>query len=89
MDAVLLHLLSHCAKAADRIKRHNERLKAEREARGGAAPAPEAVLKDQGFTRAKVGGVGWGGRRMDWACALACKRGGSRQGHKQWPPLPQ
>ena len=52
MDAVLLHLLSHCAKAADRIKKNNDRLKA---AKGSGAPPPDAVPKDQGFTRAKVG----------------------------------
>ena len=51
MDAVLLHLLSHCAKAADRIKKNNDRLKA---AKGSGAPTPDAVPKDQGFTRAKV-----------------------------------
>ena len=55
LDAVLLHVLSHCAKAADRIRRNNERLKA---AAGGAAPGLDAVPKDQGFTRAKVGWVG-------------------------------
>ncbi len=53
LDAVLLHVLSHCAKAADRIKKNNERLRA---AGGGDAPALDAVPKDQGFTRAKVGG---------------------------------
>lgn len=50
LDAVLLHVLSHCAKAAERIRKHNERLKG---AKGAAEP--DAVPKDQGFTRAKVG----------------------------------
>lgn len=50
---MLLHVLSHCAKAADRIKKNNDRL---RVASGGDAPALDAVPKDQGFTRAKVGG---------------------------------
>ena len=53
LDAVLLHLLSHCAKAAARIKKNNERLRAAAQAGGGAAPL-DAVPKDQGFTRAKV-----------------------------------
>lgn len=57
LDAVLLHLLSHCAKAADRIKKNNERLRA---AAGGEAPALDAVPKDQGFTRAKVGAAAAG-----------------------------
>ncbi|PRW59313.1 U3 small nucleolar RNA-associated 25 [Chlorella sorokiniana] len=51
LDAVLLHMLSHCAKAADRIKKNNDRL---RSAAGGDTPALDAVPKDQGFTRAKV-----------------------------------
>lgn len=50
---MLLHALSHCAKAADRIKKNNDRLRA---ASGGDAPALDVVPKDQGFTRAKVGG---------------------------------
>eukprot|EP00887_Chlorella_sp_A99_P004809 scaffold4.g4809.t1 len=50
MDAVLLHVLSHCAKAADRIKRNNERIKA-----AAAAGAPLAdPPRDQGFTRPKA-----------------------------------
>lgn len=53
LDAVLLHVLSHCAKAADRIKKNNDRLRA---ASGGDAPPLDAVPKDQGFTRAKVRG---------------------------------
>lgn len=52
MDAVLLHVLSHCAKAADRIKKNNDRLKG---GPAGAAAGVDAVAKDQGFTRAKVG----------------------------------
>ncbi|KAL4445727.1 hypothetical protein ABPG77_008926 [Micractinium sp. CCAP 211/92] len=51
LDAVLLHVLSHCAKAADRIKKNNDRLRAA--GTDGAAPL-DAVPKDQGFTRAKV-----------------------------------
>jgi hypothetical protein len=51
MDAVLLHVLSHCAKAADRIKKNNDRLKA---GPASAAAGVDAVAKDQGFTRAKV-----------------------------------
>ena len=46
MDAVLLHVLNHCGRAADRIKRTNEALK-------GGLP-PEDAPRDQGFTRAKV-----------------------------------
>ncbi len=46
MDAVLLHALNHCARAADRIKRTNDALK-------GGLPA-EDTPRDQGFTRAKV-----------------------------------
>ncbi|KAL4425892.1 hypothetical protein ABPG75_009908 [Micractinium tetrahymenae] len=51
LDAVLLHALSHCAKAADRIKKNNDRLRAAAEK---GAPPLDAVPKDQGFTRAKV-----------------------------------
>jgi hypothetical protein len=29
MDAVLLHVLNHCAKTADVIKRNNDKLKAQ------------------------------------------------------------
>ena len=47
MDAVLLHCLNHCNKAADAIKKGNEQLKA---APKGSAEAP----RDQGFTRPKV-----------------------------------
>ena len=46
MDAVLLHALNHCNKAADAIKRHNEALK------GG--PKGADCPCDQGFARAKV-----------------------------------
>jgi hypothetical protein len=37
MDAVLLHLLNHCAKAADAIKKNNDKAKALEpgESRGG------------------------------------------------------
>lgn len=73
LDAVLLHALSHCAKAADRIKKNNDRL---RGARDQGAPALDAVPKDQGFTRAKVGGEGVQG---GWAV-------GSRGGRPgMWP----
>ena len=48
MDAVLLHCLNHCNKAADAIKKGNEQLKG---APKGSADAP----RDQGFTRPKVG----------------------------------
>lgn len=54
---MLLHALSHCAKAADRIKKNNDRLRA---AGADGAPPLDAVPKDQGFTRAKVGLRGWG-----------------------------
>ena len=47
LDAVLLHCLNHCAKAADRVKSGNERLKAG----DGRATEPP---RDQGFTRPKV-----------------------------------
>ena len=47
MDAVLLHCLNHCNKAADAIKKGNEQLKG---APKGGAEAP----RDQGFTRPKV-----------------------------------
>ena len=47
LDAVLLHCLNHCAKAADRVKSGNERLKA---GDGTGADPP----RDQGFTRPKV-----------------------------------
>lgn len=46
MDAVLLHVLNHCTKAADAIKRGNEALK------GGAKGAD--IPRDQGFSRCKV-----------------------------------
>jgi Utp25, U3 small nucleolar RNA-associated SSU processome protein 25 len=52
MDAVLLHCLNHCNKAADAIKKGNEQLKG---APKGSADAP----RDQGFTRPKVG-TPWG-----------------------------
>ena len=45
LDAVLLHCLNHCAKAADRVKAGNERLKA-----GDGVE----VSRDQGFTRPKA-----------------------------------
>lgn len=47
MDAVLLHCLNHCNKAADAIKKGNEQLKG---APKGSVDAP----RDQGFTRPKV-----------------------------------
>lgn len=47
MDAVLLHCLNHCNKAADAIKKGNEALKG---APKGSADAP----RDQGFARPKV-----------------------------------
>ena len=45
MDACLLHCLNHVTTAASRIKKNNERLKANPE---------EEVPRDQGFTRPKV-----------------------------------
>ena len=50
LDAVLLHVLSHCAKAADRIKRNNEHIKAAAE----AGTPLEDTPRDQGFTRPKA-----------------------------------
>jgi len=47
LDAVLLHCLNHCAKAADRVKSGNERLKAG----DGTGVEPP---RDQGFARPKV-----------------------------------
>lgn len=46
MDAVLLHVLNHCTKAADGIKKHNEALK--------AGPKGADCPRDQGFSRCKV-----------------------------------
>lgn len=53
MDAVLLHVLNHCARAADRIKNGNEAVKGGSDAVKGSHPGVEAP-RDQGFTRAKV-----------------------------------
>ncbi len=47
LDAVLLHCLNHCAKAADRVKSGNERLKTD----DGTGIEPP---RDQGFARPKV-----------------------------------
>jgi U3 small nucleolar RNA-associated protein 25 len=49
LDAVLLHCLNHVAKAADRIKRNNDRAR-EAERAGDVASVP----RDQGFSRPKV-----------------------------------
>lgn len=56
LDAVLLHILNHVARAADTIKRNNQHLAAAAPAKKGAAAAatPDAVPRDQGFTRPKV-----------------------------------
>eukprot|EP00879_Flechtneria_rotunda_P022341 GHRR01023572.1.p1 GENE.GHRR01023572.1~~GHRR01023572.1.p1 ORF type:complete len:348 (+),score=146.78 GHRR01023572.1:747-1790(+) len=48
VDAIIVHVLNHCAKTADLIKRNNDRIKAADP--GDVAPVP----RDQGFTRAKA-----------------------------------
>lgn len=62
LDAVLLHVLSHCATAADRVRKSNERLKAAAAAAAAAGGGGEAEEppRDQGFVRPKVGGWCWG-----------------------------
>eukprot|EP00873_Tetraselmis_striata_P003639 jgi/Tetstr1/423903/TSEL_014526.t1 len=59
MDAILLHCLNHCGRAADAIKKNNDALKAQKaqavkDGVTGCHIPPEAVPADQGFTRAKV-----------------------------------
>ncbi|WIA34691.1 hypothetical protein OEZ86_013004 [Tetradesmus obliquus] len=49
MDAVLLHVLNHCAKTSDVIKRNNDKLKAQ-----GPGGDVSGVPRDQGFTRPKA-----------------------------------
>lgn len=53
-DAYLLHCLNHVAKAADRIKRNNERLEA---ARSAAAGATKSAAAAGGDTRGPQGDV--------------------------------
>lgn len=53
MDAVLHHVLNHCAKAADRIKNGNEAIKSGIDAAKKGQPELESP-RDQGFTRAKA-----------------------------------
>lgn len=55
LDAVLLHVLNHCAKAADRVRKNNERLKAAGKGKGGGDEGAEEPPRDQGFVRPKVG----------------------------------
>lgn len=60
LDAVLLHIVNHCAKAADLVRKNNERLKAAAAAAGAGGEAEPP--RDQGFVRSKVGGRRVGGQ---------------------------
>ena len=52
LDAVLLHVVNHIARSSDRIKKNNEKLGDGPSKIGGIDP--DAVPRDQGFTRPKV-----------------------------------